>query len=418
MKTVRVVAAVIRQGDRIFATARGYGEFKGQWEFPGGKIEVGETPQQALIREIKEELDVMVSVGDLIDTIEHDYPTFHLSMDCFWCNVTEGEIKLKEAEDARWLSKDELYSVDWLPADMGLIEKLGGVFDTKERIARSNIYSIFGKFIRRQIDNNDDGEVLLKKAGLSAFWDDYKNKLSPYWYNRGYQNNNDDYNPEYVCLSICEKIESNEEGLLRFLNLILDGIHDIEDKQYNLLSNYLGVIGYELQIMIKEDYGYELKYYSLIPSTEGVQQRNTDISYLHSMLEMHHPDLVILYDEAITNFGSGQYVSCIENCRSLLENFFKKLDTINGDYVKGILAATGESIIDNGAQLTSIKKIYTYWIDNKRGANRFRLFQTMYSVMSGLGTHHEDVASKEDALLLYLDSLSFYSFCPFTIPQK
>lgn len=129
MKTVRVVAAVIRQGDRIFATARGYGEFKGQWEFPGGKIEVGETPQQALIREIKEELDVMVSVGDLIDTIEHDYPTFLLSMDCFWCNVTEGEIKLKEAEDARWLSKDELYSVDWLPADMGLIEKLGGVFD-------------------------------------------------------------------------------------------------------------------------------------------------------------------------------------------------------------------------------------------------------------------------------------------------
>lgn len=208
------------------------------------------------------------------------------------------------------------------------------------------------------------------------------------------------------------KIESNEEGLLRFLNLILDGIHDIDDKQYNLLSNYLGVIGYELQITIEEDYDYELKNYSLIPSTEGVQQRNTDISYLHSMLEMHHPDLVILYDEAITNFGSGQYVSCIENCRSLLENFFKKLDTINGDYVNGILAATGESIIDNGTQLTSIKKIYTYWIDNKKGANRFRLFQTMYSVMSGLGTHREDVASKEDALLLlrYVEDCLLWCF--------
>lgn len=124
MKTVRVVAAVIRSEDKIFATARGYGEFKGQWEFPGGKIEPGETPQEALVREIQEELDVKIEVGDLIDTIEYDYPSFHLSMDCFWCNVTEGEIRLKEAEDARWLSKDELYSVDWLPADMELIEKL------------------------------------------------------------------------------------------------------------------------------------------------------------------------------------------------------------------------------------------------------------------------------------------------------
>lgn len=124
MKTIRVVAAVIRSEDKIFATARGYGEFKGQWEFPGGKIEPGETPQEALVREIQEELDVKIEVGDLIDTIEYDYSSFHLSMDCFWCNVTEGEITLKEAEDACWLSKDELYIVDWLPADMELIEKL------------------------------------------------------------------------------------------------------------------------------------------------------------------------------------------------------------------------------------------------------------------------------------------------------
>ena len=124
MKTIKVVAAVIKNEDKIFATARGYGEFKGQWEFPGGKIEPGETPQEALVREIQEELDVKIEVGDLIDTIEYDSPSFHLSMDCFWCIVTDGEITLKEAEDARWLSKDELYSVDWLPADMELIEKL------------------------------------------------------------------------------------------------------------------------------------------------------------------------------------------------------------------------------------------------------------------------------------------------------
>ena len=124
MKTVKVVAAVIRDKDKIFATARGYGEFKGGWEFPGGKIEEGETPQQALVREIKEELEATIKVGDLIDTIEYDYPTFHLSMDCFWCEVVEGELKLLEAEAAKWLTKDTLYDVRWLPADIILVEKI------------------------------------------------------------------------------------------------------------------------------------------------------------------------------------------------------------------------------------------------------------------------------------------------------
>ena len=128
MKTIKVVAAVIcdslENTTKIFATARGYGEFKGKCEFPGGKLEVGETSQQALIREIQEEPDVKIEVGELIDTIEYDYPTFHLSMDCFLCVVVDGEIILKEAEAARWLDKDELYSVDWLPADIALIEKL------------------------------------------------------------------------------------------------------------------------------------------------------------------------------------------------------------------------------------------------------------------------------------------------------
>lgn len=129
MKTIRVVAAVIKAVNEngeaiIFATQRGYGEFKDGWEFPGGKIEEGETPQEALIREIKEELETEITVGELIDTIEYDYPTFHLSMDCFWAEIVSGDLVLTEHEAAKWLKKDELDTVEWLPADITLIEKI------------------------------------------------------------------------------------------------------------------------------------------------------------------------------------------------------------------------------------------------------------------------------------------------------
>lgn len=124
MKNIKVVAAIIINKDKVFATQRGYGEFKDGWEFPGGKIEEGETPEQALEREIQEELETKIQVNEKIDTVEYDYPNFHLSMDCFICNIIEGNLILKEHEAAKWLSKDELYSVNWLPADEGLIEKI------------------------------------------------------------------------------------------------------------------------------------------------------------------------------------------------------------------------------------------------------------------------------------------------------
>ena len=128
MKTIKVVAAVIcdnmKEKNKIFATARGYGELKGGWEFPGGKIEAGETPQEALKREIMEELDTEVEVKELFDTVEYDYLKFHLSMDCFICKIKKGDLVLKEHEAAKWLAKETLHTVDWLPADYGLVEIL------------------------------------------------------------------------------------------------------------------------------------------------------------------------------------------------------------------------------------------------------------------------------------------------------
>ena len=124
MKTIKVAAAIIINNGRVFATQRGYGEFKDGWEFPGGKVEPGETSKEAIVREIKEELCADIAAGDLIDTVEYDYPAFHLSMDCFICTLLSKELVLKEHEAARWLSKNELGSVAWLPADITLIEKL------------------------------------------------------------------------------------------------------------------------------------------------------------------------------------------------------------------------------------------------------------------------------------------------------
>lgn len=124
MKTIRVVAAIIVENGRVFATQRGYGDFKDGWEFPGGKIEAGESPEQALVREIREELDTEVRVERLLRTVEWDYPTFHLSMDCFICKIKSGDLHLREHEAARWLDLEHLNDVDWLPADLQLIPEI------------------------------------------------------------------------------------------------------------------------------------------------------------------------------------------------------------------------------------------------------------------------------------------------------
>ena len=130
MKHIEVAAAVIKNGNRIFATQRGYGEFKDMWEFPGGKIEAGEEREHALKREIMEELDTEIAIDSFICTVEHDYPSFHITMHCYMCSVKSGELTLKEHESARWLSADQLYRVDWLPADISVISKLEEILRT------------------------------------------------------------------------------------------------------------------------------------------------------------------------------------------------------------------------------------------------------------------------------------------------
>lgn len=134
MKTINVVAAIIQHNGRIFSTQRGYGEFKDGWEFPGGKVEAGESNEQALIREIQEELDTTISVDSFLKTIEYDYPTFHLHMDCYLCSVVSGELILKEHKAAQWLTQDTLDSVDWLPADLELIPLLKKILTNSKEI--------------------------------------------------------------------------------------------------------------------------------------------------------------------------------------------------------------------------------------------------------------------------------------------
>ena len=168
MKTIRVAAAVIRNNDKIFAAARGYGDYKGQWEFPGGKIEEGETPQQALVREITEELAAEIEVGELIHTIEYDYPEFHLSMDCFWCTIKSGKLTLLEAEAARWLTPDNLRTVQWLPADLELIDLIEAKMGISAAAAKKKLIEGNKKYIDALYNPGDISKTIRQKTAANG----------------------------------------------------------------------------------------------------------------------------------------------------------------------------------------------------------------------------------------------------------
>ncbi|PWJ47794.1 hypothetical protein [Faecalicatena contorta] len=272
--------------------------------------------------------------------------------------------------------------------------------DSQEKIVLAKTYSILGKYFDRAIQQTEDGEIILRCAGLSSLVDKYKTDLIPYYMNGIWKNDNPQYSPVKTCFAICQEIENNKQALGSFLKEIFDRTRKIEGNDFEILSNYLEIIGYELtREHIEDDYEYDLYKYQLTAFSEGAIGRQEDKTFLLAALEQKHGDLLPYYLEAISNYGNSEYKSCLDNTRSVFEGFFKKLDSQN-DYAKGILVATNESIIDNSnTQLVSIKKIFTYWLDNKKGANRYRLFVSMYSAMSGLGTHGEEIPSKEDALM-------------------
>ncbi len=273
--------------------------------------------------------------------------------------------------------------------------------DSQEQIVLSKTYDIIGKYFRRITSEVGDYERILRCAGLSALVDEYRSELTPYYMNGQWKNDHPGYNPVNACFSICMEIESNKQALGCFLSEIFNRTREIAESDYSVLKNYLEVIGYELtqEVVEGDQYSYDSYKYSLTVSSAGAMERQGEKSFLLQALQQSHLDIVPLYLEAISNYGNSEFKSCVDNSRSLLEGFFKKLD-INQDYAKGILAATAESVIDNSnTPLTSIKRLFTYWIENRKGANRYRLFVTMYSAMSGLGAHGEELPTKEDALM-------------------
>jgi hypothetical protein len=274
--------------------------------------------------------------------------------------------------------------------------------DSQEQIVLAKTYEKMGKCLRKAIgERNGYGRIILECSGLGELVEEFKDALTPVRYNEQWENDNVSYNPVEACFKICRKIESNKQALGCFLKEIFSRVREIDEDDFQELKNYMEIIGYDLTHSEKKDeYGYSEHKYNLSPLSTGSHERQEDKSHLLLALNQNHSDILPHYLEAISTYGNSEYKSCVNNCRTLFEKFFKKFDTVNSsDYAKGILEVTGEKIIESGEEKTSINKIFRHWIEKHEGANRYRLFVTLYSAMSGLATHGEEVTTKEDALM-------------------
>ena len=252
-------------------------------------------------------------------------------------------------------------------------------------------YEVFAQLFDSAIQQNGEGEILLKKSGLSSLCEEYGSMLTPYTYNGQWQNPNVQYNPQMVFFELYPDLDEKHQFML-----LKNIVENANFRKFGTkrVENYLSLLGYSL--VYDSDYRSD---YTLKQATRGIAERSNDITLLEEQLQNDYPEVFHAYDEALSTFGNCEYKSCIDNCRTVFEKITEALSGSNND--RAILALTKECVKDeNNNDLTNKQKIYEYWLKNKKGANRYRYFTTLYSVMSGLGTHGEAAPTKADAVLI------------------
>ena len=265
------------------------------------------------------------------------------------------------------------------------------IYDDDNTIAQFKTFEYLSTVLDSAIQNNGEGEVIFSRAGISSLIVQYQKMITPYSYNGQWQNANVQYNPKKVFIEVFPKLDEKHRFL--FVRAIVEYANFLNfDKE--ILANHLALLGYSIK-----DSDESRSKYTIFQTSKGVVERTADLDLLEKKLRNDYPNIYYLYNEALSTFGNGEYKSCIDNCRTLYEKITQALTGATTD--KAALIIANETVIDeNGNVITSKDRIYKYWLNKKKGANRYRYFTTLYSIMSGLGTHGEEAPSRADAVLI------------------
>lgn len=265
------------------------------------------------------------------------------------------------------------------------------IYDDDNTIAQFKLYEYLSAVFDSAIQANGDGEAIFSHAGISSQIAQYQRMITPFSYNGQWENDNVQYNPKKVFIELFPKLDEKHRFL--FVKAIVEyaNFYTIDKEK---MLNHLALFGYSLQ-----ESDEARSNHTIFQTSMGAVERAKDIDLLETKLRTDYPNFSYLYDEILSTFGNGEYKSCIDNCRTLYEKITQALAGASTD--KATLVISQEAVVDdNGISLTSKDKIYKYWLDKKKGANRFRYFTTLYSIMSGLGTHGEEPPSRADAVLI------------------